>query len=120
VVSCNELQGGGTGLILIWQEKSGIPPNPPSAFLLLKRNGNGKHEREKIPSPQPPSFLPVCLSFALRFFWRVNGGTKRERNDNNEEKTLAPFSRACVFEILLPFSFTIIKYFGNSRLWETA
>ncbi|PIR80528.1 hypothetical protein COU24_03340, partial [Candidatus Kuenenbacteria bacterium CG10_big_fil_rev_8_21_14_0_10_39_14] len=25
----NELQGGGTGLILIWQEKSGIPPTPP-------------------------------------------------------------------------------------------
>jgi len=53
--------GGGTGLILIWQEKSGIPPNPPlffSAFLLLKRNGNGSR-RAKIPFPQPPSFLPA-------------------------------------------------------------
>src|SRR3990172_294771 len=40
--------------------RSGVaefPPNPPSAFLLLKRNGNGSR-RAKIPSPQPPSFFP--------------------------------------------------------------
>jgi len=35
--------------------------NPPSAFSFLKRNGNGS-SRAKIPSPQPPSFLPVCLA----------------------------------------------------------
>ena len=53
--------------------RSGVaefPPNPPSAFLLLKRNGNGKHERAKIPSPQPPSFLPACLGFAPKTFRR--------------------------------------------------
>jgi len=27
--------GGGTGLILIWQDKSGIPPNPPFLFARL-------------------------------------------------------------------------------------
>jgi len=41
-----------------------------SAFLLLKRNGNGS-SRVKIPSPQPPSFLPAYLGFAPKTFGRT-------------------------------------------------
>ena len=57
--------------------RSGVaefPPNPPSAFPFLKRNGNGSR-RAKIPSPQPPSFLPACLGFAPKTFRRTDGGT---------------------------------------------
>ena len=54
------------------KEKRNSPQNPPSAFPLLKRNGNGKHERAKIPSPQPPSFLPACLGFAPKTFRRTD------------------------------------------------
>jgi len=32
--------GGGTGLILIWQEKSGIPPKPPLPLFSCS-NGTG-------------------------------------------------------------------------------
>ncbi len=45
-------------------------PNPPSAFSFLKRNGNGSN-RAKIPSPQPPFFLPDCLGFAPKTFRRT-------------------------------------------------
>ena len=64
------------GLSAIWfrKEKAEFPPNPPSAFSFLKRNGNGSR-RAKIPSPQPPSFLPACLGFAPKTF-RRDGGTK--------------------------------------------
>ena len=59
------------GLSTIWfrKGKAEFPPNPPSAFPLLKRNGNGSR-RAKIPSPQPPSFLPACLGFAPKTFRR--------------------------------------------------
>jgi len=32
-----------------------------------------RSRRAKIPSPRPPSFLPACLGFALKFF---GGATK--------------------------------------------
>ena len=65
------------GLSTIWfrKEKAEFPPNPPSAFSFLKRNGNGSR-RAKIPSPQPPSFLPACLGFAPKTF-RRDGGTMK-------------------------------------------
>ena len=65
------------GLSTIWF-RSGVaefPPNPPSAFSFLKRNGNGSR-RAKIPSPQPPSFLPACFGFAPKTF-RRDGGTMK-------------------------------------------
>ena len=63
------------GLASIFRKNTAeFPPNPPSAFLLLKRNGNGSR-RAKIPSPQPPSFLPACLGFAPKTFGRTDGGT---------------------------------------------
>src|SRR3990167_6838912 len=52
------------------KRKAEFPPNPPSAFPFLKRNGNGSR-RAKIPSPQPPSFLPACLGFAPKTFGRT-------------------------------------------------
>ena len=45
---------------------------PPISFPFLKRNGNGSR-RAKIPSPQPPSFLPACLGFAPKTFRRDGG-----------------------------------------------
>jgi len=33
------LQGGGAGLILIWQEKSGIPPTHPFRRVLAGTDG---------------------------------------------------------------------------------
>ena len=61
------------GLSSIWfrKGKAEFPPNPPSAFPFLKRNGNGSR-RAKIPSPQPPSFLPACLGFAPKTFGRTD------------------------------------------------
>ena len=53
-------------------------------FGLMPNGGNASHpqpafggqsRRAKIPSPQPPSFLHACLSFALKFFERADGGT---------------------------------------------
>jgi hypothetical protein len=52
-------------------------------FGLMSNGGNASHpqpafggqsRRAKIPSPQPPSFLPACLGFALKFFERADGG----------------------------------------------
>ena len=66
----------GLASFLLSKRKAEFPPNPPSAFLLLKRNENGSR-RAKIPSPQPPSFLPAdCLpasggGFAPKTFGRT-------------------------------------------------
>src|SRR3989344_670747 len=108
-------QVAGLASFLLSKRKAEFPPNPPSAFLLLKRNGNGSR-RAKIPSPQPPSFLPACLGFAPQTFGRTDGGT--EKKDNIAVKALAPPSRARAFGFLLPFCFTFIIYFGTIRLWE--
>ena len=96
-------------------------------FGLMPNGGNASHpqpafggqsRRAKIPSPRPPSFLPACLGFALKFFERADGGAEIRKEENKAVKTLAPPSHARVFDILLPFSFTILKYFGNIMLWE--
>ena len=66
-------QAAGAASFCIRSGMAEFPPNPPSAMPLLKSR------RAKIPSPQPPSFLPACLGFALKFFcgttkskgWRV-------------------------------------------------
>ena len=65
------------GLASIFRKNTAeFPPNPPSAFLLLKRNGNGSR-RAKIPSPQPPPFLPACLGFAPKTFRRTDFSADR-------------------------------------------
>ena len=66
-------QVAGLASFLLSKGKAEFPPNPPSAFPLLKRDGNGSR-RAKIPSPQPPPFLPVCLGFAPKTFRRTDGG----------------------------------------------
>ncbi|PIQ88989.1 MAG: hypothetical protein COV72_05390 [Candidatus Omnitrophica bacterium CG11_big_fil_rev_8_21_14_0_20_42_13] len=50
-------------------------------FFLLSGNAShpqpafgGQSRLAKIPSPRPPSFLPACLGFALKFFERADGG----------------------------------------------
>src|SRR3989338_768427 len=53
-------QVAGLSTICFRKGKAEFPPNPPSAFPLIKRNGN-RSRRAKIPSPQPPSFLPTCF-----------------------------------------------------------
>lgn len=66
-------QAAGAASFCIRSGMAEFPPNPPSAMPPLKSR------RAKIPSPQPPSFLPACLDFALKFFcgvtkskgWRV-------------------------------------------------
>src|SRR3989344_2447548 len=72
-------QVAGLASILFRKGKAEFPPNPPSAFPFLKRNGNG-NRRAKIPSPQPPSFLPACLGFAPKTF-RRDGGTENKKED---------------------------------------
>ena len=78
------------GLASIWlsKGKAEFPPNPPSAFPFLKRNGNGSR-RAKIPSPQPPSFLPACLGFAPKTF-RRDGGTSNWTADGF--RTILPWT----------------------------
>ena len=56
--------------------------------------------RAKIPSPQPPSFLPACLGFAPKTF-RRDGGTENKREDKRGI-TLAPPTRARVISNVLP------------------
>jgi len=116
VVSCNELQGGGTGLILIEQRKSGIPPKPPFRFSFSQTGRERKQAGKNSFPPQPPPFLPACLGFAPKTFRRTDGGTKKK--DNIAVKALAPPSRARAFGFLLPLLFTFIIYFGNIKLWE--
>jgi len=104
--------GGGTGLNLISQRKSGIPPNPPSAFPLLKRNGNGSR-RAKIPSPNPLPFarlLGLCPKTFRRtefeaVFCKAKCATKE----------MLPLTHPTIRgnDKELPFFFTISKYFGN-------
>ena len=57
-------------------------------FGLMPNGGNasrpqpafdGQSRRAKIPSPRPPSFLPACLGFALKFFERADGGATTHR-----------------------------------------
>src|SRR3989339_1946689 len=56
------------GLASIFRKNTAeFPPNPPSALFLRGRDGNGSME-VKIPSPQPPPFLPACLGFAPKTF----------------------------------------------------
>jgi hypothetical protein len=64
----------------------------------------------------PTPFLFAYLIGRPEFFLRADGGTEIRKEDNKAVKTLALPSRARVFEILLPFFFTILKYFGNIRL----
>jgi hypothetical protein len=68
--------------------------------------------------PKPPSFLPACLGFASKFFERADDGAEIRKEENKAVKTLAPPSRARVFDILFSFYFTILKYFSNIMLWE--
>ena len=88
-------QVAGLASFLLSKGKAEFPPNPPSAFLLLKRNGNGSR-RAKIPSPQPPSFLPACSGFAPKTFGRTDGGIENTKDER--EQTLAPPSRARVWK----------------------
>ena len=65
-----------------------FPPNPPSAMPPLKSR------RAKIPSPQPPSFLPACLGFALKFFCGArNPCFVQNRNQVFKINNYKPFSR---------------------------
>jgi len=47
--------GGGTGLILIEQEKSGIPPKPPFRFSLAQ---TGRERKQAGKNSFPPNLLP--------------------------------------------------------------
>jgi len=50
----------------------GLTPNGGNASHPQPAFG-GQSRRAKIPSPRPPSFLPACLGFALKFFERADG-----------------------------------------------
>ena len=74
---CSAPESRVAGLATIFCEgKAEFPPHPPSAMFLRGRDGNGSR-RAKIPSPQPPSFLPACLGFAPKTFRRTDGGTSK-------------------------------------------
>ena len=70
------MQVAGLASFLLSKGKAEFPPNPPSAFPLLKRDGNGSR-RAKIPSPPNP--LPFCPPawasppklFGRRILWRT-------------------------------------------------
>ena len=65
MVSCFEKQGGGTGLILIWQEKSGIPPKPPFRFSFAQTERERKQAGKKLVlSLSKDSFPPTPFLFA--------------------------------------------------------
>ena len=63
VVSCNELQGGGSGLYLS-QEHGGIPPTP-FRHVLAGENGS---RRAKILPPQPLPFCPPAWASPPKLF----------------------------------------------------
>ena len=97
MVSCNELQGGGSGLYLS-QEHGGIPPKPPFRHVLAGTGREQKQAGKNSFPPTPP--LRACLGFAPKTFGRTDGGT--EKKDNIAVKALAPPSRARAFGFLLP------------------
>ena len=63
-------QVAGLSAIWFWKEKAEFPPNPPSAFSFLKRNGNGSR-RAKIPPPNSLPFYSPALASPPKLF----GGT---------------------------------------------
>ena len=63
-------QAAGAASFCIRSGMAEFPPHPPSAMPSLKSRW------AKIPSPQPPSFLPACLGFAPKTFRRDSGTSK--------------------------------------------
>jgi len=61
--------GGGAGLILIWQEKSGIPPKPPFRFSLAQTERERK-QAGKNSFPPTPSLFARLLEAPSGFFGR--------------------------------------------------
>src|SRR3989344_1736582 len=64
-------ESGGTGLILIWQEKSGIPPNPPFRFSLAQTEREQK-QAGKNSFPTTPSLFARLLGLRPQNF-RTDG-----------------------------------------------
>jgi len=69
------------------------------ARFARKTEALGRAKRKGVGGKE---FLPACLGFALKFFERADGGAEIRKEENKAVKTLAPPSRARVFDILLP------------------
>src|SRR3989339_1167343 len=87
------------GLASIFRKNTAeFPPNPPSALFLRGRDGNGSR-RAKIPSPQPPPFLPACLGFAPKTFGRTDFSADRFILSNSSYPRNTPFRDFCCLSI---------------------